>query len=277
MAFTGKSRLLVAVTAAALTLTACGGTEKGTATTPGAATGAPAASADAKGSAFDSLKGLTDAVKQKSSTKSSTHMVMNITAGPTEIDAEGDVTFGSKTSMQMTMTVPTVGDMEMRLVERILYVKMPANLAPNPAKPWMKVDLDGTSQMAKQMSGMLDQAEQSDPTKTLEQLADAGEITGHAEDTVDGQKATRYTIKVEVAKLKDKALGMSEEALATVQQAGIKDFTANVWINEDNLPIRYTADIPVQGQKVKTDVKYTDWGKSVTIEAPPASQTTEAP
>ncbi|PPK69848.1 hypothetical protein V5P93_006512 [Actinokineospora auranticolor] len=278
MGFT-KTKLLVAVTASALVLTACSDSNSGGAgglgAGPGLGSGSGAgAPTPGKAGGTNSLKGLADTVKDKSAVKPSVHMEYTVNAQGMEITGEGDMDLGSELAMQMKMDMPT-GSVEVRLVDRVMYVKIPQ--AAQTGKPWVKVDLDGTSATAKQLSGILDSSQQTNPTKILEQLGDAGEITSTKEETVDGVQTTRYSITVQVSKLKDKAMGMSEDALSQLQASGVKELPVDVWIDQDGLPVKYQVEMTIAGQKVKTVATYKDWGKPVTIKAPPASQVGELP
>ncbi|WP_253885500.1 hypothetical protein [Actinokineospora diospyrosa] len=268
----GKSRLLVAVTAVAtLSLTACDSASP-------QATGGTVAAAPGQGkSAFDTLRGLTDAVKAKSTTAKSAHFTFIGSAAGQEFKGEGDYTFGTTPGMQMTIDTPE-GAVSMRLVDPIVYIKTPQEL--EPGKPWLKLDLnDKDNPLAATLGKSLESARQTDPTKTLEQLADVSEITGVKDEEVNGQKTTRYSLTVDVAKLKGKAagMGMDPDSIAEIEKAGVKSVPADVWVNADSLPVRYVMEFPVKSEKVKIQADYSDWGKAVDITAPPADQVAEFP
>ncbi|MBM7770016.1 hypothetical protein JOD54_000220 [Actinokineospora baliensis] len=271
MGFLGKSRLLVAVTvAAALSLTACNSAGQ-------QANGGGAAAAGQGKSAFDTLRGLTDAVKAKSTTAKSAHFTFTGSAAGEELKGEGDYTFGATPGMQMTIDTPD-GAVSMRLIDSIVYIKTPQEL--EPGKAWIKLDLnDKDNPLAAMLGKSLESARQTDPTKTLEQLADVSEITGVKAEEVNGQKTTRYSLSVDVAKLQGKAaeMGMDPSSVAEIEKAGVKTIPADVWINADDLPVRYVMEFPVKSEKVKIQADYSDWGKAVDITAPPADQVAEFP
>ncbi|SER84423.1 LppX_LprAFG lipoprotein [Actinokineospora terrae] len=274
MGFFGKSRLFAAVAvAAALTLTGCSG--GGTPQSGG--TGASQPTNEAKKSAFDTLRGLTDAVKAKSTSAKSAHFTLTGDMAGQSMTGEGDFTFGGTANMQMSMKTPD-GEVSVRLLDSIMYIKTPTEV--EPGKSWVKLDLtDKDNPLVAMLGKSLDSARQADPTATLEQLADVSEITAVKAEEVNGQQTTRYTLTVDVTKLGGKAgeLGMDEAAVAQLGTAGVKTFPADIWINGDDLPVRYAMELPVGAKKVTMKVDYTDWGKTVDIAAPPAAEVAELP
>ncbi|RLK61093.1 hypothetical protein [Actinokineospora cianjurensis] len=273
MGFFGKSRLLAAVAvAAALTLTGCGG---GTAQSGDNAASQP--NGEAKKSAFDTLRGLTDAVKAKSSSVKSAHFTLTGDLAGQSMTGEGDFTFGGTANMQMSMKTRE-GHVSLRLLDSVMYIKTPAEI--EPGKSWLKFDLnDKDNPLVAMLGKSLDSARQADPTATLERIADVSEITAVKTEEVNGQSTTRYTLAVDVTKLGMKAseLGMDEAAVAQLGTAGVKSFPADIWINGDDLPVRYAMEIPLSGKKVTMKADYTDWGKPVEIVAPPADEVAELP
>ncbi|GLW95318.1 hypothetical protein [Actinokineospora globicatena] len=273
MGFFGKSRLLAAVAvAAALTLTACtsGSTQSG-------GTVAAAPSSEAKKSGFDTLRGLSDAVKAKSTNAKSAHFTFTGDMAGQSMTGEGDFTFGATPNMQMAMKTPD-GDVELRLIGTLMYVKTPTEV--EPGKSWVKLDLtDKDNPLVAMLGKSLEQARQVDPAATLVQLASVGEITAVKAEDVNGEKATRYSVTVDTAKLKGKAgeMGMEEASVAELEKIGVKSIPADIWINGDDLPVRYRMELPVQSQKVTIQADYTDWGKAVQITEPPAAEVAELP
>ncbi|SDD21915.1 LolA-like protein [Actinokineospora iranica] len=271
MRFTGKTKLLVGVAAAALTLSACSGDP---ASTPSSTGGKSTEASAAAKTGFESLKMLSDAVGKKSESAKSAHMKFTGDMGGQSLTGEGDFSFGAETAMQMTMTMPG-GEMTMLFVDNVIYFKSPREL--EPGKPWVKMDLNGDNPMAKTVGGSLDSIKQVDPSKMLEQLADAGEITSTKEETIDGKETTHYSITVDVAKLGNQGLGMDKAAIAELEKSGVKTLPVEAWVDGDDLPVRFVTEVPAAGQKVKIQADYSDWGKTVDITAPPASQVAELP
>lgn len=270
-----KTTLLVCGAAlAALTLTAC---SSGSTPTTGASGSSTTTEAKPTKSGFDSLKALSDAVTEKSDGAKSAHVTFKGEAAGQKLDGEGDFNFaGDKTTMQMTMTTPE-GEITLRFLDNVIYMKMPQPL--QPGKPWLKVDLaDKNNPMAKAMEGSLDSMKNADPRQTLKQLADAGEIKSVKQEELDGKQTTHYKIVVDTSKLKGSALGMDEKSIAAMEKAGIKEMPMEIWVDEENLPVRFITEIPGKGaESGKVQADYSDWGKAVTVEAPPAAEVAEMP
>ncbi|SDH56550.1 hypothetical protein SAMN05192558_11178 [Actinokineospora alba] len=270
-----KTLLVCGAAIAALTLTACNSGDSSSA--PAGSGGTTTAAAKPTKSGFDSLKALSDAVTEKSDGEKSAHFTFKGEAGGQKLEGEGDFNFaGEKTAMQMTMSTPE-GDITMRFLDNVIYMKMPQPL--QPGKPWLKVDLaDKNNPMVKAMGGSVDSMKNADPRQTLKQLADAGEIKSSEEVELDGKPTTHYKILVDTSKLKGSGLGMDEQSIAAMEKAGIKEMPVEVWVDEENLPVRFVVDVPGKGaasSKVQAD--YTDWGKAVKVEAPPAAEVAEMP
>lgn len=105
--------------------------------------------------------------------------------------------------LSMDMSAAGMGDMdiEMRMLDDAMYLRMPSGTPEaDPEKPRMKLDLDELgAESGMDMNQML---EQNDPTKMLELLKESGDIVSTDENAkVDGQPATKYTVNVDFAKL----------------------------------------------------------------------------
>ena len=211
----------------------------------------------------------TDAVQlvalAKSSTAKSRTVKMDATmdAGGQHVTMTGQGSFGGDAS-QMAMQLGTAaGSMEMRLVDKAVYIKPPAGAAGHLGtdKPWIK--LGGSDDSLSQLiDGGLDQlAQQNDPTTFLNQISQGGKVTKTEKTTLDGQAVTHYTIDVDTAKAK---------ADLPPQLAGaVGPMTVDLWLNNENLPLQVTA---VSGDKYSAKIHYTDWGGKVDVAAPPADQ-----
>lgn len=272
-----KTTLLVCGAAlAALTLTACNSGDSSSA--PAASGGGSSAAAKPGKTGFDSLKALSDAVTEKSDGAKSTHVTFKGDMAGQKITGEGDYNFaGENTSMQMTMTM-SMGEITMRFVDNVVYMKMPQPL--QPGKPWLKIDLaDKSNPMAKAMGGSLDSMKNNDPREIVKQLVDAGEIKSVKEEEIDGKQTTHYKLVVDPSKLKGGGLGMDEKSVAALEKAGIKEMPMDIWVDGDNLPVRFVTEIPAMagGPAGKVQADYSDWGKGVTVEAPPAAEVAELP
>ncbi|MFI9388199.1 hypothetical protein [Kutzneria sp. NPDC052558] len=175
----------------------------------------------------------------------------------------GQGSFGGDAS-KMAMQLGTAGGaMELRLVDKVAYVKPPASAAQflHSDKPWIKMG-GSDDELSKLISGGLDQlAQENDPTTFLNQISQGGKVTKTEKTTLDGQAVTHYTVDVDTAKV---------QAGLPPQLAGAAGpMTVDLWLNNENLPLQVTA---AAGDKYTAKIHYTDWGGQVDVQAPPADQ-----
>ncbi|HEY3751759.1 MAG TPA: hypothetical protein VGL80_21470 [Pseudonocardiaceae bacterium] len=229
------------------------------------------------GTTAASVADLGAAVQHNAAEKNSVHVDMNVTVpGAGALTASGDMRFaGTKSAVHLTMDLPSVGNMEMVVVDGTFYMKLPAGLASlmggSDDKPWAKVDLGSTDAITQSLGSTADFANQVDPTQMINQIKSAGTITKVTHETLNGQQTTHYAITVDVAKL----AGAEKQSMAGL---GVTTLPFDIWVNSDNLPVRIITKVgyadPVSGssQQVAVTVNYTNWGQPVTVTAPPADQ-----
>ena len=265
-------KLIVLCAAAMLALSGCGAKQ--------------AASQDGKQSGstdLGSLSILADEVGARSSAKQGVHVTIAMDAAGQSFNGKGDMKFGADPLLEMAVSAPGVGEITMRLVGDAFYLKLPTEL--QPGKPWLKIDTAGTDPVSKALGASLRQIKTNgDPSQTLKQMAGAGEIISTVHEQRNGVPTTHYTITIDVKKLvakqQDPAL---KDALEKATETGTTSFPLEVWLNGENLPVRLTMDQPIKNpvdQKVgrlKMTVDYSDWGKPVSVTAPPADQVGEFP
>lgn len=198
----------------------------------------------------------------------SAHMTMDMTMGQMgSAHAEGDVSYDDGTpSLQMTMTVPGApGDIEMVLVDSSMYMKMPQLSGGK----YFAIDLSDTDSLPPELADMADQL---DPRKAVEQLADAvDEVTYEGSDDVDGQALEHYLVTVDTTKI---------DALDKIERQGVDmpdTVTYDVWLDGEGRMSRMETDFTIMGKKMSVDLAMDDWGKDVSIQAPPASKVRPMP
>ncbi|HEX5119470.1 MAG TPA: hypothetical protein VFW65_30135 [Pseudonocardiaceae bacterium] len=235
---------------------------------------------DQAGKPASTVADLGAAVKQNTSQHNSVHVTMAMSVPEVgSINSTGDLTFSPSLAEHMTMAVPSLGNMETVLVNGTMYVKLPAqlaNLMGSTGKPWTKFDLGADNPLSASLGSTADVAAQADPTKLLQQIA-AGTITKVTHGTVNGVAATHYTITVDVAKMVAAQSGDQAEEQA-LQQLGVTSVPFDIWVDSNDLPLRIVTHVAYaepgtnQSEQVTITINYTDWGKPVTISAPPADQ-----
>lgn len=282
-----KTLLVAGAVAAALALAGCGPTSiTGSATPAGhqvpQGSGSQQGQSGSSGNApASTVADLGAAVKQNTSQHNSVHVTMAMSVPAVgAINSTGDLTFSPALAEHMTMAVPSLGNMETVLVNGTMYVKLPgqlANLLGNTGKPWTKFDLGGDDPLSQSLGSTADVAAQADPTKLLQQIAAAGTITKVTHETVNGAPATHYAIKVDVAKMVAAQSGDQSQA-QELQQLGVGTVPFDIWVDSNDLPLRIVTHVAYSepgastSEQITITINYTDWGKPVTISAPPADQ-----
>ncbi len=211
----------------------------------------------------------TDAVQLVAMAKTSTSKSRTVKIDATvdtsgrHVTMTGQGSFGGDASKMAMQLGTTAGSMELRLVDKVAYIKPPASAAQllHSDKPWIKMG-GSDDALSKIISGGLDQlAQENDPSTFLNQIAKGGKVTKTEKTTLDGQAATHYTVDVDTAKA---------EAELPPQLAGaVSPMTVDLWLNNENLPLQVIA---AAGDKYTAKIHYTDWGGQVDVQAPPADQ-----
>jgi hypothetical protein len=255
--------------AALLALTACGTTG-----TAGSAASAPSAPK------VETMADLAHLVSSRTAAEHAAHITFTTGTSAGTFTGTGQVQYaGAATKLQVDVNSP-IGDVDMILLGSTAYMKLPQSLV-HTAKPWVRIDADGTDAISKALSAITSQEQQTaDPSRAITQIGSAGTITSTGKDQVDGQPATHYVISVNTAKLMASST-VSPQMRQLLGSTGVKlpaHLSYEVWINGDNLPVRldFTETVSTSKsaapQKVTMTMRYTDWGAPVSITAPAANQ-----
>jgi len=269
-------RIAALLPALALTvsLVACGGNGGGA---QGSGDGSAAA---------NNLVALAKQVGDRTSESNSAHMVFTGGAGAMKVSGEGDLKVGGD-SPAISMNMDTgQGSMAIILLDGVLYLKLPTGLSPGGGKPWIKIDSnDENNPLAQALGSMTDQLRSNaDPREMLEQFKDAGKINSSEKQELNGEQTTHYKITVDVKKLAANQQDADmRKAMQEAVKSGLKEFPIDLWVNDDDLPVRMSVDMPTadptsgKSVPVKVQVDYSKWGEPVDIAAPPADQVGEFP
>jgi hypothetical protein len=226
----------------------------------------------------DTFEDLATNIAAQTAAKPSVHFVLTMTVAGLSFTGDGDGQLGAQPALQLNVSVPSVGELSMRLVNDVFYLKLPLDLGF--VKPWLRIDPNGNDQFSKMLGAGLRQLKQSgDPSQNLKRFEGAAVITGKAPEQLNGKATTRYSITIDMKKVaaaqNDPDLKqMADKAL----QAGVSTFPMEVWVDQEYLPVRTTMDIPFknsntqQTNRVKISIDYSDWGKPVEISAPSVDQ-----
>ncbi|WP_460852832.1 DUF6612 family protein [Nocardioides montaniterrae] len=214
--------------------------------------------------AADDFAGL---LKDGTSKVSTAHMtmVMDMSASGQQmhLNASGDVQM-SPMAVSMTMSMQGMNIKEI-MTDGTMYMQLPGATA---AGKWMKVDL---SKLGSMMGGGMSDAF-SNPLGMMDTLSDyitAAKFVG--DDSVGGGSAKHYQMTVDMAGAMHKlAPNLPSSASGSIPST----ITEDVWLDDQGRPVKTSADMGAMGNMTTT---MSDFGKSVHIVAPPASQVQEMP
>ncbi|MER5950911.1 hypothetical protein ABT127_33225 [Streptomyces sp. NPDC001904] len=168
------------------------------------------------------------------------------------------------------------GTVRMVMQDDVMYVDGGAAAArETDGKRWMKLDLAGLGGQAGGL-GSMDQ----DPARQIAVLLDSPNLKHLGSATLDGERTEHYKGRLtveEMMKSNDslKVLGADERGrlLKSVEQAGIKDYDTELWVNKDDLPVRLDVTMGSSQGPVEMSERFSDYGAAVRAEIPPAGQT----
>ncbi|WP_410632114.1 hypothetical protein [Amycolatopsis sp. cmx-4-83] len=281
-----KTTLVAAGAALVLTLTACSGNSTTGTAAPAGEQSQSGGSSSGLASPFTDAFQLASASRQGTEKSKSAKFTMEGSAAGQTMSATGAMAFdGANTKFSMTSTAAGQTT-EMRMVDKVMYLKLPADQQKQMGtdKAWAKISADGTDPISQAMGSALSQsAEQSDPSKILEQVSKAGRIISSDQTELNGEQVNHYKVELDVAKAIDQFTGQVPAAARDQINEKLKGkdlkIPAELWLNKDNLPVQVTMDQGAMMQALgapagdaKFTMKYSDWGTQVDVTAPPAEQ-----
>ncbi|MFC4502992.1 MULTISPECIES: hypothetical protein [Streptomyces] len=174
----------------------------------------------------------------------------------------------------------------MILRDNVMYMDMGADTpAELDGKRWMKMDLaaiakaSGDEEMQKQMTSGLENMNQ-DPTEQLALLLDSPNLKHVGTEKIDGAETEHYkgTLTVKEMMESGDSLGVLEaderdKVLKEVEKAGIKGYDTEVWVNDDDLPVRMDVGMDTPQGDIEMSMTFSDYGAKAEVEAPSAADT----
>ncbi|MCX4818702.1 hypothetical protein OG883_02060 [Streptomyces sp. NBC_01142] len=168
----------------------------------------------------------------------------------------------------------------------VMYMDMGAKMSKEmDGKRWMKLDLGAAAEMSgdkalqKQMTGGLESMNQ-DPAQQLALLLESPNLKHVGAEKIDGAEAQHYsgtlTLEEMVAANKSfKTLGEKQrkDLIANMKKSGIKGYDTEVWVNEDNYPVKMDVAFDSPEGKVEMTANYSDYGAKASVKTPPAGET----
>lgn len=183
-------------------------------------------------------------------------MIMEMDGEEAEMTGAMDISDGTP-RMQISMTVPELGAIDMILIDGDTYMSIP-NLTPEGTYLAAPADLLGDS-------AELDNLDVSSQWDAWEQGAEKVLFMG--EEDVDGTQMRRYQVNIDGEALAA-AAGAEGVDDAMTTSLGLEDgIVYDVWLDSDNLMRKLSFDIDGDVMEMRMD----NWGEDPGIEAPDPS------
>ncbi|UPK75859.1 LppX_LprAFG lipoprotein [Nocardioidaceae bacterium SCSIO 66511] len=255
-----RKTLVALSAAAALSLTACGNAEDAADGTSSG--GDDSSAAQASGALTEDT--FASSVSDAQSKAKTAHFEMSIEASGFDMSGSGDMAMDPESDdpkdskMSMSMEMPMVGDLEMRLVDGVMYL----NMGSYTQGKFAEFNLDDES------NPMGASLEQVDPNAMVEQLAGSLKDFEKTDETeqIDGVEATKYKLTMDGSSMN--TMMDSPGGMGGTTGDLPESVIAYVWIGDDDLLRKLTMDIDEGTVPMGMEMTFTKWGESVEIEAP---------
>ncbi|GAA2451052.1 hypothetical protein [Streptomyces macrosporus] len=176
----------------------------------------------------------------------------------------------------------------MLLVDEVMYVHLGEEAGETfGVGPWVKTDFRAMAEKTgaewpaeSSVNGLLGMGRS--PAHQMALLLDSPDIERIGEETVDGVVTEHYggTLTMEEALEADSSSGRlaseeREEMLDAMEKAGVEGFDIEVWVDERDRPVRIDMEMDGPEGTIAVSQTYDDYGVPVSVEAPPADETTD--
>jgi hypothetical protein len=193
---------------------------------------------------------------------------MSVTAGTVTITGAGDelLAKGKLRALDLTETVPPVGELRIIIDAGKTYLKLPTTLN-HTGKPWVLVSPTSTNPVVRQLESTLRSVQQSTSLDQFTTFTSAARVTRHMQESLDGVPVTHYGLSVDVAKLPATLPGRQQ-----LTAAGLTTLPVDLWVDRQGRPLKFAESLTVKGQHVATTISIGQYDAPVTITPPPAAQ-----
>lgn len=172
--------------------------------------------------------------------------------------------------------------------DNVIYTDMGPEAAKEmDGKRWMKMDLaaaaeaSGDEELTEQMTSSFENMNQS-PAEQLAMLLESPNLEHVGSEKIDGVEAEHYkgTLTVKEMMESNESLDVMKpeerkQLLEAVEESGIKGYDTEVWVNEDDLPVRMDVTVETPEGDLDMSMKYSDYGTKAEVEVPPAADTVD--
>jgi hypothetical protein len=167
-------------------------------------------------------------------------------------------------TMDLGAAAGGMGDIEMRLVDGVMYMSMPPL---TPAGKYFRFD-----ENSKSLGSMIEQLQSFSPDQTTAIMAESVKsMTDLGEENIGTDKVTHYRLVVDT-KASQEMLGQADLPKGSTTQLP-KTIEYDMWVTGDNLMRRMVMNLDM----ISMQMDYTDWGKPVEIDVPDEGDIVDAP
>ena len=203
------------------------------------------------------------AVRDAQAQAGSAHVEATIETQGQNLTLSGDVDkLDDPAASETDMTASFGGQsFHMILVDKVLYMSGDALAGAGNGKKWVKIDLSDPSNPLGQLF------QSSDPSNFSAYLEGVKTFEDKGQETVDGVSTEHYVVTIDTKKMmanNPMFKGQSSAALGLP-----KTLTSDVYVDGDNRPVEIKLDLGAGGA---FEAHFSDYGKDVSITAPPANQ-----
>ncbi|RKN46744.1 hypothetical protein [Streptomyces hoynatensis] len=211
-----------------------------------------------------------------------------------EIRVSGALSWGEQVAMDATTTGDWLGfgaggeaaEAELIRVDDALYVNVADVLGGAGGAEWLGLDLAdlgrlaGDETLADELSLGLDGSAQ-DPARQMRLLLASPDVSLAGEEELDGARVRHYEGSVSVAEALagEGAAALTEEERQAISEAlgaqGIEGYDVDVWLDEQDFPVRVLQSYDTDEGPVTYRVDYADLGTEVRVSAPAEDEVTD--
>jgi hypothetical protein len=202
-----------------------------------------------------------------------THFTAQVRLKP-DIALTGTVDKANLGGVSLNASVPVV------FLNNVIYVKVPSQLSQfaqfTGNKPWVKFDLSkaGSAHGVDTLSAVQDGAQLIDPGNLTKSFTGSTDATKVGNETIDGTTTTHYKGTVTVKQALSGLDAQTQQKLQPLYtKIGSQKIAFDLWADGQGLArkVNLKAATP-KGESTSLSVVYSSFGKSVTVNAPAASQ-----
>lgn len=214
----------------------------------------------------------------KTSDYKTVHVTGTISGGTLNATMDAHEQFSPSIAMSMTLSSSALNVTEI-LVGDTIYMKIPQLSGELGGKTWVKIDLSAMGSLGSAFESMTNSAKSMDPTQQLQLLLASGDLRKVGTETVDGVQAVHYAGTVDAATFVNSAAATANltpdqisQLKSLLKAGGVTTESVDLWAASDGLPVREKVATNTSMGAVTVDLHMSDWGKPVSVSAPPADQ-----